>query len=1507
MRKTALFILFVFSVFLMNDQSFKEFPNDDNEFIKTYTSFLKTCTRLDCIETNTWFEKSFISSKSNAYLPIIKTISNKLLARKAPVYPTFFNFTNLLATIDTTKVTPENVAKNLEALNVVLDQTKVGNIKLFNQFNEYLLDLFRYNNIYLSKSKTWKSTNDFQTLIEQNQPVYVFKNTDFIGTTDNDTIVLKNIDAKYFPLSNQLIGTTGKIFLTRAGFDAVNNFVEFKDFDIDLQKSEINIEHTKFSFKPYLEEILDGTYSDRLLLTKGQAKNYPKFVSNRDDIEFKTNGKEVKLVGAFMLEGTDTYCIGTDAKNAQLTIFDKNNHPKIKVQAKKFNVKNFEQIKVEDALMEVELDSSTIVHPYVNFSYDSKTKTVKAYRDLSKPLAKQPFLSDYHQMFIYADEFKWNMDSSQILLGMIGISDLKPAIFESYNYYYPGLENRYKAGNEAGPLLKIYRYYESTLDRNIDAQYIAGDINPTAPFLQTEQVFYKLVEDGYIGYNPSTRTIYVKDKLLNQALSSKKQIDYDNIKFASFKKITNAKMDVKTNELEIYGVEEIKVSNKAQVKIIPGSDTIKVGKNRNMKFGGKVIAGKVDFVGTPFDFDYDSYSLRMDKIDSLVLFIPEGDGKPNENGEVKLVPSQTPIENISGTLFIAEADDKAGTRDNLRYPYFSSRDTANTFYDKGKNGKEYDRDKFKFEMEPFQLDSLTIVATENFNVDGVLKTGGIFEDIKTNVSFQEDKSLGTKIDASEKGLKLYGREGKYFNALKLSKDGLGGKGDFEFGSARLFADTAMFFLDSVYAEIDSMHITESSKYKFPDVSSGNVLMNWSIPSDSVVITPTGENKKFTMYNNSVDLSGKMILQKDKLKGVGTLEWTRTKLKSDKIDFSNRSFDVKNGQLRIAADDGSALIKSEDVDADFNLDTKIANITLNQNDTLPLTTFKYNTNPKYLTFDFDKNTVQLKSYTPSATFFLESTQLTKEYLRFETNKADLNLNDNTIYIGGINELKLADSKVLPSNNEIYIEADGSIRLLKNSVVIFNANKQYHKITNAEIEVLSKNKFQGSGIYTFKTVDDIIQQIPIAKIDVDNSVKKEIVKEEGKSKTKIKVSDEDKIYTYARTEILEEDKIKLNKNIFFKGNMSFDSKHKELDLEGYAKIVLKVVETDWIPFSQKLDPENPEVSMDSILAKATNLVNGVLYDRSTGELYTSVLQEKRASTDPMLFSVKGNMSYDNANSNTIVFGNSNAFKKSIIPGASAMKFDEITKKVDASGIVNLGLNMGVTNAIAVGSFEYNNDQKMMLKADLAIKTIVSNTILTNVINAFVGSDSLFVYSNYRKKDTLQRTLAYLTNDTIEGKYLLGSIYMKDSLFKPSSMPYDIVLNGTNFLWDNEEASFKSISPINLPYFGNNIVKRPYTAYVEMAYGGTTDFINILLISKNNDWLYLKFKNRQIGIASSVPGIFEYLVGLPESERETRDNKSKMIILDLLPASLSLKIDFEQRMEDFKERYKTELGIK
>jgi hypothetical protein len=1500
-------IIFIcLNIFLLNigifAQTIKEFPDDDEGFIKTYSALLKTCNREDCKALTLWFDQSFKTSKANAYLPIIKTLSKTMLLKKATAYPVFYNFTTMLKTIDSAKINSNNIETNLKALQILLEQCNPGNIKNFTAYNEYLIDLFSYNSIYYSKSKKWKTNTEFNTQIENNVPVFLFQNSDIIGTTENDTLLIKNATGKYFPITSIWYGNKGKTNFNRVGFDANNNFVEFNEHEIDFNKSEFIIENSKLTFKPYIDDVLLGKYTDKLLQTKSQNIIYPKFISDRNDVQFKTNSKEVKLIGAFMLEGINTFCVGSEEKNAELTLFDKNNKEKILIEADRINVKNFEQINVEEAIMKIKLDSNEIMHPYINFSYDTKTKNVKAYRDITKPLAKQTFSSDYHKMYIYADEFKWNIDSTNILFGMIGISDNKPAIFESYNYYYEGLENKYKGTNEAGPLLKIYRYYESTQDRNIDAFSMAGEINANAPFFQTEQIFYKLTEDGYIGYNSSTKTITIKDKLINQVLSSKQKQDYDNIKFASFKKYTNARLNVNTNILEIYGIEEIKISGKSQVKFIPSTDTVRIQKNRNLQVGGRIIAGKVDFISPVFYFDYDSYTFKMKKIDSLVLYIPEGDGKPNEQGIVKLVKSETPIQNLSGILYVAEPDNKSGSRNNLKYPFFSSKDTANTFYDNGKNGDKYNREDFKFNIMPFEIDSLTVTATEKLDLGGELLTGGIFEPLKTNLTLQEDKSLGTTINTTNKGLKLYGKESRYFSSLKLSKDGLSGKGNFEFGSAVLYADTAFFFLDSVFAEIDSIRITESSKYKFPDAKVDELKMSWNVKADSIVLTPIN-NQKISMYKDAVNLDGSLILNQDKLKGVGTLEWNKTKLTSQQISFADKTFEAKNGQLNLTNEQGISLLKSNDVNAFLNLTEKIADIELNKNDTIPLESFKYIANPKFLKFDLAKNTLQLKSATPSSLFFLQSTDPNKELLTFETSLADLNLNTNTIHFGGIKDLKLADSKVQPDKNEIYIEADGSIRILNNATLIFNADSNFHKVKNATIDIISRNNFTANAEYEYKSIDGLVQNIKIPEIAVNTSFKKEITIQEGKKKSKQMVTDEDKIYTYAKTEILEEDKFKLNKKVLYKGLFEFDSKGKEIFIDGFAKIVLSVVETDWIPIKQKLDPNKPEVSIDSLLAKATNLVTGLFYDKYSSEFYTNVLQEKRSQDDINIFSIRGNMSFNNE-PNVIIFGNDVAFTKPITK-ASALKYNEVTKKMVATGEINLGLDLGENKAIAIGDFEYNNDKNLVLNADLAIKTRINPLVAEYVITSFISADSNFIYTNYRRNNILQRTLASLCNDTLDGKYIVGSLYLKDSIYIPTSLPYNLILSGTKFYWDAIDASFKSVGQINLPYFGQNIVKRPYDAYVELGYGENGDFINIVFENKMKEWLYIKIKKGQMGIASSIPDIYGYLAGLPDASKNIRNGRT--LLFELLPADNSMKDDFMLRMDDFSERFKSKLQQK
>ena len=92
--------------------------------------------------------------------------------------------------------------------------------------------------------------------------------------------------------------------------------------------------------------------------------------------------------------------------------------------------------------------------------------------------------------------------------------------------------------------------------------------------------------------------------------------------------------------------------------------------------------------------------------------------------------------------------------------------------------------------------------------------------------------------------------------------------------------------------------------------------------------------------------------------------------------------------------------------------------------------------------------------------------------------------------GINELRLADSKILPDKNEIFIEQDGSVRPLKNATVVLNADSSFHTVVNAEVNVISKNDFTASGNYIFKSSDGLTESIPIPEIAVTNPNKGEV---------------------------------------------------------------------------------------------------------------------------------------------------------------------------------------------------------------------------------------------------------------------------------------------------------------------------------------------------------------------------------------------------------------------------------
>lgn len=1475
----------------------KEFPADNAGFGKAYAELIKSsCTRDDCKELASKFPASIMSGKASTYFPKIQSISKSLLLKKAPAYPVLYNFASMLMSLDIAKTTPTSIEKNFDILQTLIDNAKPGNLKEFDGYVLYITNLYTKNALYFSNTNVWKTTGDYTVDFIENKPVYSFVTTDLIGSSNVDTLIIKNENGKYYPLENLWVGTKGKISLSRAGFNATTNFVDFDSHTINFSKTDIIIDTARFTFKPLLEEVLVGSYTDKLLQSKSQETMYPKFRSFNNNVKFNTLSKEIKINGGFELSGTNIYCVGSDTILPKLSLSNNAGKEVVRVTASRIQLKDFKDINIEDASMTLFLNDNTIVHPYVNFSYASKTKDVKAYRDV-KPLSRQPFTSEYHKMFMYIDELKWNLDSTIMKFSMITLSGDKPAIFESFNYYQPNLENKYKGPSEQGPIEKIYKYYESTGDRFVDAQNIAGSINAGAPFSATQPVFFKLVEDGYINYNPSTRTIEVKEKLINQALSSLGKQDYDFIKFASFKRNLNARLDMKTNIIEVYGVEEINMSTKSGVKFIPNNDTVRIGKNRVMSLGGKIQVGNFDFVAKQVDFDYDNYAFKMKSVDSMVVYVPESN-KPDENGRIKLIRTKTPIQNITGILHIAQPNNKSGSNNDRKYPYFTSGDTAKVTYDKGANGDKYDKDKFYYQVYPFELDSLNDINTSTLQLEGQLVSGGIFEPIKSPLKLEDDNAFGIDVSTGTKSLNLYGDKGKYTADLKLNSQGLSGKGLFEFGSVKLYADTAFFFMDSVFAQLDSVRIIEDKKANMPQTNINQSSFTWNQKKDSLIISE-GKNEKFSMYDGTTELDGKLILSHKSLAGIGTLSWNHTKLQSDDITFKAREFEAKNGKLNLSADDGRSLLASSDVNAKFDLDKKIADINFNKNDTIPLESFKYVANPKSLHFDIAKNKMTLNASSPNSKFFLLSTDPSKDSLMFVTSAADLDLNDNSIHFAGINELRLADSKVIPDKGEIFIEQDGTVRTLKNAIVVFNADSAYHKVSNAEINIIGRNDFTGIGNYIFKMNNGMLETVAMAELNVNNPYRGQVVSEGRKNKKNVESRDMSKVYTFAKTTIDEEANFKLDNKVYYKGSFNFDSKHKNIFLDGAVKIDIANNFSDWIANKQELDPKKPSVSMDSILANADNLFIGLMLDKNTPEFYSTILQDKRSNNDAAIMSIKSSMSYSKTQPNTIIFGDENSFNTQYSHN-SCLKYDENTKAINAVGEIGFGLRIAPSKINTVGEFSFTpNNQNLEITSDLAIKFFMQPAIASTIINQFLLAEEVASFASYKRNKTIQKTLSVLTKDTLESNRVIASIYSSDSLFVPKSFDYNMLLSGSKFYWDSQDASFKSAQKVSLAFFGPDIIKRQYDAYIELGYAYESDFVNIYLEAKNGTWLFFKIKKGQMGIASSVPDIYNTISILKESERTYREGK--ITVFEIMPADLGMRDNFVVRMEDFKERFK------
>src|SRR5258706_11385535 len=225
------------------------------------------------------------------------------------------------------------------------------------------------------------------------------------------------------------------------------------------------------------------------------------------------------------------------------------------------------------------------------------------------------------------------------------------------------------------------------------------------------------------------------------------------------------------------GVSRVAVSDSQNVFIYPKEQEITLKKNRDFTFAGRVRAGRFDFYGNTFAFDYQNFKVNLDHIDSLRMRVPDDAGEPDIYGNKPLTAVKTVLENITGDLQVDYLGNKSGLRNYPQYPIFNSKKDCFAYYDKPwiQSGA-YLKENFYFHLDPFTVDSL-----DNFNKDGLRFSGEfvsaqIFPDSRDSFRFQPVNSLVLLGLFPQAGLLLYPAKGTSFITLTLILTGFFGSG-----------------------------------------------------------------------------------------------------------------------------------------------------------------------------------------------------------------------------------------------------------------------------------------------------------------------------------------------------------------------------------------------------------------------------------------------------------------------------------------------------------------------------------------------------------------------------------------------------------------------------------------------------------------------------------------------------------------------------------------------------------
>ncbi len=1366
-------------------------------------------------------------------------------------------------------------------------------------------------------------------------PLLKFEGADLQYVSLDDSMILYNTSGTYNFLTQTLTGTDGRVDWIKVGLSSEDVYAEVLSYSLDVNKGTFEADSVRFFYKSLIKEPLYGYFIDRNIGIRDSASSqYPYFESYSGKVIIEDWIPNVKYQGGFTLKGTTIIGSAYDPtkhvpmgdgelpgevmeanleeweqsnRNARIDIKGTDRYV-LKMVGETFDLSQEEVTGVNAATTIFTSDGDSISHPGLDLSYSVDNRLIVLKKPSRGAYSHRPYSSSYHDFYFYFETLIWDVETDSVRFTSLLNKENKMSAIESFDYFKESRFNQAKHVLRFNPVGAIYRFALQYKDYPITPENIIKSFdkkyNMDSQLEAFRQSLPSLESAGYITYDKDRDVIIPQPKLFKWTLAARGKKDYDALQIISRVDTgDHAYINLKSQELIVRGVPYFAFSDSQYVVVQPLKNEVFVGKDRSLRFGGNIAAGKLNLYANKeqnFTFDYETFKIICDSVDAIKFQVVRNPPQEYELSPLEQALSNTVFENVSGTIHIDDPNNKSGKESTSLYPVFDSYQNSYIYWDKPEiqNGV-YHRDSMYFAVYPFVLDSLDTFKEQGLLFAGEFFSSEIFPIIEDTLTVMPDFTLGFHVESPEEGYNIFDYKGKFYNELILDGSGLHGRGKLEHGGLFVNSDSIIFQFDSVMAYVDSFQLDQgyhNGSY-FPQLEGMQAYYTWYPKTDQVVFSTveveddSTEPAPINVFNGEAEFFGELKITEDGLIGNGKLRLSEVEVNGENIVMKERDFEAVGASFVIidTLDPDIAYFEARDVNVKYDVDRHEASFAPKSDRIVP-SSFdqqQYLTSLNIGEYSREERELQLEGGSDQAgDNYFQWMDANSDTLMFFAQQALYRLDEKEIDISGVPNLVVADAIITPKDLVLSIMENGLIDTLKDATIEADKIQKDHYLYEATISIASATSYTGSAKYDYIEVEGNRQFIDFENIEVINNQT-----------------------TYAIGKVGSDEDFYLTDRILFEGTAELNAKNRFLRFDGEVKIESDnpVFEEEWFPFERTtVNPDSVFIPIDTYMTNddGDEVISGLMYVPPLGEFYSSFLQPKIDAEDPELLLASGGLTVDRK-TKAFRIGPEDKIKNRTYRGAT-VTFDDKNNIITSKGYLDFPFNfpnktvsVDMVGAWAenIGDASINTDLVLGINMDVIpegpLGELVSNFHFFTVNRKDIDFLSRPLLENISELLDKGKRDDNATNDFVDHVHD-ALIYTDIDL--ASRLPYTFLISNVDFDFDPDQGSLYSNGPIGLIGIGGKPVNKMIKARILYQIGEDPPFkdrqpdkITLYLEVDEYNWAYFHFEG---DVVRTVAPYDNYNVPiLEESEKQKGTNGFRFELASIEEAQ-NFKRSMDQR---------------